>query len=244
MRKYTFFLLPVLIFIISCDSNNEKPKTIYTSPQTNQLLKSEIKETTVTFDEARRFVQDRISMRNGRIIDEFISNSYGSRIYIFLTEYGSQTCNISVSELELTILATKCGQDALAYFYAAKMTSNKVNSKSETNEPINDNSTFSENEVLNNSNNDSTKEKESAESEFSEYETIVKNEKYIINANDNQRVYLHKSPTIETRKKAFINSKELVIVERVENGFGYIEFINTRGQKSVGWIEMQYLSKY
>lgn len=244
MRKYTFFLLSVLIFIISCNSNNEKPKTIYTSPQTNQLIKSELKETNVTFDEARRFVQDRISMRNGRIIDEFINNSYGSRIFIFLTEYGSQTCNISVSELELTILATKCGQDALAYFYAAKMTSNKLNSKGETNESINDNSTFSENEVLNNSNNDSTKEKESAESEFSEYETIAKNEKYIINANDNQRVYLHKSPTIETRKNAYFISGEKVIVQKIENGFGYVEFINTSGQRSIGWVEMQYLTKY
>lgn len=243
MRKYIIFI-PVIIFIISCNSNNEKLEKNYTSQQSNQVFKSEKIATTVSFDDARKFVRDRISIRNGRIIDEFIDNSYGYKIYIFLTEYGSEPCNISVSELDLSILATKCGQDAMGYFYAAKLTSNKLKSVSETNEPINDNSTFSENEVLHNSVNDSIKENQSDEVEFSEYEKIVKNEKYIINVNDNQRVYLHKSPTIETRKNAYFISGEKVIVQKIENGFGYIEFINTRGQRSIGWVEMQYLTKY
>lgn len=242
MRKYIIFLLTVIIFIISCNSNNEKPKTINTSPQTNQIFKSEKKETTVTFNEARRFVQDRISMRNGRIIDEFINNSYGHKIYIFLTEYGSESCNISVSELELTILATKCGQDALAYFYAAKMTSNKENGPSRNIEPINDTSDFSMYKISIDTS--SFSEYESSESQFKEYESVSKKERYIINASEKHKVYFHKFPNTEFKKNTFINTKELVIVERIDNGFGYIEFINTSGQKSVGWIEMQYLTKY
>lgn len=243
MSKYTILLL-IIIFIISCNSNNENPKKSYTAPQSNQVIKSEIKKTTVTFDEARKFVQDRIAMRNGRIIDEFINNSYEHKIYIFLTEYGSEPCNISVSEIELSILATKCGQEALAYFYAAKMTSSENDYHRENTQTVNDNRVFSLPESLKDTNGIKIFENESTETEFSEYEPIVNKGKYVINATDNQRVYFHKSPNIETKKNAYFITGEIVIVEKIENGFGYVEFINTRGQKSVGWIEMQSLTKF
>jgi hypothetical protein len=51
-------------------------------------------------------------------------------------------------------------------------------------------------------------------------------------------VYFHNSPNITTRRKAYINTQETVYVLKIENGFGYIEFENTNGEKSYGWVEL------
>lgn len=74
----------------------------------------------VSYNDAERFVQEIISHRGGAMLDGFTSNNYEAKLYIFLVTYGGQTCNITVSELKLEILATKCGDDAGDLFFQAK----------------------------------------------------------------------------------------------------------------------------
>ena len=64
---------------------------------------------------------------------------------------------------------------------------------------------------------------------------------YVANGNENRRVYFHNSPDPATRRSAYIMSQEVVYVYKIENGFGYVEFTNQSGQKSYGWLDMQYL---
>jgi len=57
-------------------------------------------------------------------------------------------------------------------------------------------------------------------------------------ADDINLVYFYREPNINTRKAAYFVSSETVYVEKVENGFGYIEYTNERGQTSKGWLQM------
>jgi hypothetical protein len=52
-------------------------------------------------------------------------------------------------------------------------------------------------------------------------------------------VYFHNEPNVLTRRKAYFNSKETVNILKVENSFGYVEFTNSKGQKSKGWLDMR-----
>jgi hypothetical protein len=64
---------------------------------------------------------------------------------------------------------------------------------------------------------------------------------YIANGSTTTKIYFHNSPDVTTRRKAYLSTQETVYVQKVENGFGYIEFTNSSGQTSYGWVEMQYL---
>ena len=64
---------------------------------------------------------------------------------------------------------------------------------------------------------------------------------YIANGSELRKIYFHNAPDISTRRKAYLSTQETVYVQKVQNNFGYIEFANTNGQTSYGWIEMQYL---
>jgi uncharacterized membrane protein YvbJ len=64
---------------------------------------------------------------------------------------------------------------------------------------------------------------------------------YIANCSDTRRIYFHNAPDEATKRKAYLSTQETVYVQKVENGFGYIEFTNTNGQTSYGWVEMKYL---
>ena len=50
------------------------------------------------------------------------------------------------------------------------------------------------------------------------------------------RSYFHNSPLYSTRRKAYLVKGEILRKLKEENGFIYIEFINPKGQKSVGWV--------
>ncbi len=77
----------------------------------------------VSYNDAREFVQEVVSHKGGAILDGFTSNSYEAKLYMFLVTYGGQTCNITVSELKLEVLATKCGDDAGDLFFQSKNSS-------------------------------------------------------------------------------------------------------------------------
>ena len=61
---------------------------------------------------------------------------------------------------------------------------------------------------------------------------------YIANGSDNHHVYFYNAPDALTRRNAFINTQEDVFVDKIANGFGYVEFTNTGGQTSIGWLQM------
>lgn len=69
----------------------------------------------------------------------------------------------------------------------------------------------------------------------------VKTGNYIANGSKDRRIYFHNSPDPATRRDANICTQEAVFVEKIQNDFGYIEFTNSRGQSSYGWVEMKYL---
>ncbi len=64
---------------------------------------------------------------------------------------------------------------------------------------------------------------------------------YIANGSQSRPVYFHNAADPATRREAFINSKVEVMVHEVKNGFGYVEFRNTQGQPSIGWLPMEQL---
>jgi hypothetical protein len=59
---------------------------------------------------------------------------------------------------------------------------------------------------------------------------------YFINASDENHVYFYASPNMNDRKQSYFNSKDQVYISVIENGFGYLEFTNSRGQTSKGWV--------
>lgn len=61
---------------------------------------------------------------------------------------------------------------------------------------------------------------------------------YIANGSEKHKVYFYNAPITSTRRNAYINSQEEVFVQKVVDGFGYIEFTNDRGEKSIGWLNM------
>lgn len=62
---------------------------------------------------------------------------------------------------------------------------------------------------------------------------------YVVNANLIHKVYFHNYPNASTVRKAHFEEQDTVYVKREQNGFGYIEYTNNRGELSVGWIEMK-----
>lgn len=55
-----------------------------------------------------------------------------------------------------------------------------------------------------------------------------------------ERVYFHTKPDETTILKSFIVSGQNCIVEKVENGFGYVSF-DYKGKTTKGWLNLKYL---
>jgi len=88
--------------------------------------------------------------------------------------------------------------------------------------------------VLNNE-----KENDQASNVFNEINIIGQ---YYVKATNDNLVYFYRTPNVNDRKNAYFNSNDLVNVTSIENGFGYVEFTNSRGQTSKGWIRLIDLS--
>jgi hypothetical protein len=69
-------------------------------------------------------------------------------------------------------------------------------------------------------------------------------DRYIVNGSNENKVYFHNAPDSLTKRKAFFNSKQKVYVSTIENGYGFVEFYNTKSQRSTGWIEIKNLLPY
>jgi len=66
---------------------------------------------------------------------------------------------------------------------------------------------------------------------------------YVVNGTAGRKVYFHNLPNKSTIRTAYFDTKEKVYVQKIENNFGYVEFVNLKGQASYGWLEMKYLIK-
>ena len=64
---------------------------------------------------------------------------------------------------------------------------------------------------------------------------------YMVNGSENLKIYFHNAPDPSTKRKAYFSSQEKIYIQKIENGYGYVEFTNDNGQTSHGWIEMQNL---
>lgn len=84
-----------------------------------------------------------------------------------------------------------------------------------------------------------------------EFNFIQKNEalqnieinNYIVKENINEKVYFYNSPDEVNKRKGYLTSGDLVYVEEIINDFGYVDFTNSRGLQSKGWIKMIFLEK-
>ena len=89
-------------------------------------------------------------------------------------------------------------------------------------------------------------EKRKTDNVFYEYETpIVDGDAtpeysyYIVKPRENGRAYFHTEPDFSTRRKAYFITDEVIYIQQIENGFGYTEFTNDKGQTSRGWIFLE-----
>ena len=72
-------------------------------------------------------------------------------------------------------------------------------------------------------------------------ETVMEPGEYTINASDEDKVYFYSKPDLNYIKKSYFNTVEKVNVKKFEGDFGYVEFINSEGQTSKGWVIAQRL---
>jgi hypothetical protein len=66
---------------------------------------------------------------------------------------------------------------------------------------------------------------------------------YTVKPNIIDKVYFYDNPDELFKRKGYLIGNEVVFVQEIVNGFGYIDYTNIRGLKSNGWIKMTYLLK-
>ena len=85
--------------------------------------------------------------------------------------------------------------------------------------------------------NNEKKENDQFETESSE--TFPTYGKFIVQADNSNTVHFYAEPNITTEKKSYFSTADTVYVSKTENGFGYVEFINSNGQNSIGWLPLE-----
>ena len=100
--------------------------------------------------------------------------------------------------------------------------------------------------ILNNQNEDSlltesskskfdTKEIETIENESNHYLGKL----FITNGSFEHKVFFYNSPDLNTRRSAYFDNHEKITVVKIKSGFAYVEFTNSRGIKSIGWLKLE-----
>ena len=79
---------------------------------------------------------------------------------------------------------------------------------------------------------------ENENTNFKEYELG----NYLVNGDENGRAYFHNNPEQSTQRKAYLKKGDVAEVQKIEDGFGYVEFTNSYGKKSYGWIKLNLLT--
>ncbi len=112
----------------------------------------------------------------------------------------------------------------------------KSNPIPDTNSQVETPDTLEQNEYIQTEDNNQTQEQN--QNSDTDKEQVYKSGYYITNGSENHKVYFYNAPDNSTRRSAYINSQEEVFIQKVVNGFGYIEFTNDKGDKSIGWLNM------
>jgi hypothetical protein len=84
--------------------------------------------------------------------------------------------------------------------------------------------------------NEEQMESENYNTEYVKNNQVIGN--YIIEADDANLVHFYDKPEISTVRKAYFSTKDTVYVSKIENDFGYVEFLNSNGKKSIGWLQL------
>jgi hypothetical protein len=92
--------------------------------------------------------------------------------------------------------------------------------------------------------NNSTKITKPEENNFDEQDLDTKYSigNYVTNGKEDGRAYFHNEPFPSTIRRAYLVTGEKVHINKILNGFGFTEFINLEGKKSIGWIDMTELN--
>lgn len=65
---------------------------------------------------------------------------------------------------------------------------------------------------------------------------------YIVLNSENKKIHFYDQPNENFIRKAYLVGEENIYVEKVSGGFGYIEFRNSRGLITKGWVKLKNLS--
>ncbi|HEY5393424.1 MAG TPA: TonB family protein [Hanamia sp.] len=69
--------------------------------------------------------------------------------------------------------------------------------------------------------------------------TNMSNAYYIVKADSSNNIFFYRKADISTKKSSYFSTKDTVYVQKIDNDFGYIKFINSEGKTSKGWLRMQ-----
>ena len=64
---------------------------------------------------------------------------------------------------------------------------------------------------------------------------------YVLIGADKRKVYVYEKPDDKTQASAYFSIQIRVYIEKIQDRFGYLTYINSRGTKSEGWVDMRYL---
>lgn len=62
---------------------------------------------------------------------------------------------------------------------------------------------------------------------------------FITNGSLEHKVFFYNSPDLSTRRTAYFDNHEKVKAFKIKNGFVYVEFTNSRGITSIGWLKLE-----
>lgn len=234
----TVFQIPEnLVLEESLSSNNSKLYIDFTSNISMSivadLLKDEMSEiTTDDFADNISILANNINEENKRNFDDFKLLNYemshlGNSKAIKIEESSKKVSgpkNIDMRIISYHIISKP-------YYY--KVTFSYPQGKPEFLETFEQiNKTFDFN---NSSDNENVQDDSSVKGDGLGYYTVV--------ARSIDRVYFYTNPDERFKRKGYLIGNESVLVQEIVNGFGYIDYTNSRGLKSNGWIKMSSLLK-
>ena len=66
---------------------------------------------------------------------------------------------------------------------------------------------------------------------------------YVVDNAVTDKAYFHENPRSTRKRKAYLTDKDNFIVEKIHQDFGYVEFTNSKGTVTKGWLNMQELKQ-
>ncbi len=76
-----------------------------------------------------------------------------------------------------------------------------------------------------------------------ETKNLLQPGEYEINASIEDKAFFYSKPDLNFMKKSYFSTVEKVYFQKFDGDFGYVEFVNSEGQMSKGWISVKYITK-